>query len=113
MDSVRFLSMFGFICSGFQNAWLEKCVVIYERQCSGCTVDFVEKLWENLWGSRWENGGKKCGKKQDAVILCDLCGIYDFFRSCGGKICRGICTWFYLCKIVVLHNFHRVYYYDY
>jgi len=98
MGSVRFLDLFGFVCSGLGNTGLEKCVVICERQCSGCTVDFVEKMWENLWGSRWENCGRRCGKGQIVMFLHSLCEKNKKIRSRSGKFCGWICTWFYLCE---------------
>ena len=50
-----FLDLFGFKCSGFCG---RRDIV----SCSGCSVDFVEKLWESLWGKRWENEEKLVGK---------------------------------------------------
>ena len=71
---VRFLDLFGLVCSGF-------CLQLVNTGCSGCSVDFVEKLWESLWGKRWENEEKLCGKEWIGRFLDCFCGIIKFFTS--------------------------------
>lgn len=84
-------SLFGFSCSGFGG-----CSGFPVRGfCSACTVDFVEKLWRNLWGSRWENCGFYCGIVQTETRGC---GKNRFFAGLVEKFCGWIYTWFYLCK---------------
>lgn len=128
MSSSLLDNLFGFLCSGYATcsgfyvrelcvgsvkSGFENYVVIYERQCSGCTVDFVEKMWISLWASRWKKLGKSCAKVEHGQILSGFCGIKKFFAGLVEKFYRWIYTCFYLCKSGVLHSFHRAYYYDY
>ena len=93
-----FSDLFGFLCSGFEKARLENCVVVYKPECSGCSVDFVEKLWRSLWGKRWEKCGICCGIIRSGSVLHSFDGFCGIFRSLGGKFYGWICTWFYLCN---------------
>ena len=86
-----FAGLFGFKCSGFCG---RRDIV----SCSGCSVDFVEKLWRSLWGKRWENCGICCGIKRNGSVLHSFGGFCGFFRSLGGKFYGWIYTWFYLCN---------------
>ncbi len=88
---VRFLDLFGLVCSGF-------CLQRVNTGCSGCSVDFVEKMWESLWGKRWENEEKLCGKEWIGRFLDCFCGIFKFFTSRVEKFCGWIYTCNYLCK---------------
>lgn len=90
--------MFGFFnkkaCSG-----LAGCSGLHVREsCSDCSVDFVEKMWENLWGKRWENCGNYCAKVRRRGIWRQNGGIKSFYTARVEKFCGWICTWFYLYK---------------
>lgn len=82
-----FCGLFGFSCSGFS-----------ETSCSVCSVDFVEKMWRSLWGSRWEKMGKSCVKVEHGRILGGFGGINEFFTGLVEKFYGWIYTWFYLCE---------------
>ncbi len=67
--------------------------------CSVCTVDFVEKLWENLRETLWES----CGKV--STVMC-VTKFYTFWSEILHRIKVGsgkFSEWFYtrfdLCKM--------------
>ncbi len=66
--------VFGFLglCGYFSVRFLARVRV---AQCSVCSVDFVEKLWESLWENLWESCGKNCGKILDKKISTVSTGI--------------------------------------
>ena len=117
MDSMELVtpvnaSVFGFLSLfGYFNVRVLAFVRVFD--CSGCSVDFVEKMWESLWGKRWENEEKLCGKEWIGRFLDCFCGIIKFFTSRVEKFCGWIYTCNYLCKGGVLHIFHIDYYYNY
>jgi len=104
--------MFGFLnVFGFYNVrFFERVRVL---QCSVCSVDFVEKLWESLRETLWEI----CGKVSTVVCISKFCTFWSEILHkivvCGGKFYQWFYTRFYLCKMIVLHIFHIVYYYNY
>lgn len=76
---VRFLDLFGLVCSGF-------CLQRVNTGCSGCSVDFVEKLWENLRKTLWINCGKsfldlwkKWFYTTRGLVFHELCKIVESF----------------------------------
>ena len=81
--------------------------------CSVCSVDIVEKLWESLRETLWEICGKvsTVGCVNKFYTLLDR--ILHKSTVCGGKFYQWFCTRSYICKWVVLHIFHKVYYYNY
>lgn len=102
MDSMELVtpvnaSVFGFLSLfGYFNVRVLAFVRVFD--CSGCSVDFVEKLWRSLWGKRWENCGFCCGIVRSGSVLHSFGRFCGIFRSHGGKFYGWIYTWFYLCN---------------
>lgn len=73
----------------------------------------VDKLWENmwvnLWDKLWENFGFLWIKKLYTYFVVKV----QVFHVMVEKFYRWFCTHFNRYKIVVLHSFHRAYYYYY
>ncbi len=104
--------VFGFwVVFGFYNVrFLGRVRVL---NCSVCSVDFVDKMWENLWVRLWENCGKVCGKVRGWV---DFHRIWRVLHNFGHGLCNSLHVVLhtgYQIKKEVLHNFHSAYYYYY
>lgn len=90
MDSMELVtpvnaSVFGFLSLfGYFNVRVLAFVRVFD--CSGCSVDFVEKLWENLRKTLWINCGKRfldLWKKwfytTRGLVFHELCKIVESF----------------------------------
>ncbi len=77
---------------------------------SVCTVDFVEKMCKNLWGSWWESGGKKLEILWKSKFYTK--NVNDLHLKLGGsgKIYQGFTHRNNRGMGGVLHIFHIVYY---
>lgn len=101
-----FIMLFGFCCSGISSTWR-----IIPR--SGCSVDFVDKMWgslrESLWGSWWKRLGGFVEKKVLHIIVVKN---PQYEAECG-KISKRFTHRKNRGNYGVLHVLHRAYYYNY
>lgn len=106
LEIVRFLPLFGFDLFGFlQNA-------------AKSGVRFVRLiLWKNCVKTCVEVCGKMCGKYSTGRQFGGFCtskwGILHILRKIVESFPWGFAHWFISVKVVVLHIFHRAYYYNY
>ena len=72
------------------------------------------EMWKNRWKSTWESGCKKCVQKSGKVTSV-LAGVnkWGSFGSFARVLHGVLNTFFTSVKWVVLHVFHRAYYYNY
>lgn len=73
----------------------------------------VQNLWESLWVSLWERCGKVLRKLWIKKLYTYLVAKVRVFHVVVEKFCRWFYTQFNRGKVVVLHSFHRAYYYNY
>lgn len=105
-EVVRFLPMFGFDLFGF----LQKVAKFGVR--------FVRLiLWKNCVKACVEICGKMCEKVSTVwpklKFYTQNSGNLHIYASFVESFPRGFAHWFISVKAVVLHIFHRVYYYNY
>lgn len=101
-----FILLFGFYCSGYFSIW----GVILR---SGCSVDFVDKMWENLRESMWASWWKKLGGFVEKKVLHIIVGKNPQYEVNCGKIFRRFTHRCNRGNYGVLHVLHRAYYYNY
>ena len=74
----------------------------------------MAKMWKNRWKSAWESGCKKCvqksGKMNDEFGCVYNAKVLQSFTM---NLHGVLNTFFTSVKWVVLHVFHRAYYYNY
>ncbi len=93
MDRISPVSqmVFGFLCLfGFFLVRFFVFVRVHVR--SVCSVDFVEKLWENLRKTLWESRGKVSTSLQVAGFYTFLNRILHKISAGGGKFSEGFYT---------------------
>lgn len=131
-NSVRFLGLFGYFlvrvlayvrvlsCSGClsfartqSRFGSQKASFWLHSACSGCSGISVENLCKRVWESLWGKSGKSCGKVDSAKSLVEKVWQKQVLHGMVEKFYHGFSTQVFPCKIWVLHNFHRAYYYDY
>lgn len=76
-------------------------------------LDFVEKLWRNLRESLWKDLRKSFHRVVDFEVLHKNLGFLHALRKIVESFPGGFAHWFLSVKMVVLHIFHKAYYYNY
>ena len=93
-----FLDLFGFLSVRFFG-------LVRVSECSVCSVDFVEKLWESLRETLWEIRGKVSTVLHKSEFYTSRGRILHNSTLCGGKFSGWFCTSFYLCKMQSFAHF--------
>ena len=72
------------------------------------------EMWKNRWKSAWESGCKKCVQKSGKVCgAAKVANKVRVLKSFTMDLHGVLNTFFTSVKWVVLHVFHRAYYYNY
>ena len=104
--------LFGF-CGLFGSNRVRVLKVVRVTKRSGCSVDFVEKMWKSLWGNRWEICGKVFGILWKSKFYTKNKQVFRINGVYSGKISNGFAHKKNRGMSEVLHIFHNVYYYNY